>query len=120
MSEYDKTLAETLDAAEGETAELRERLLSGGASAEDRRVALDGLDELARRRFDLAYPVPPHASAQELDAGELEIARSDLDDQKAWKALADELRERVGEAIEDVPAVESIVRVGVRVTAEDE
>jgi hypothetical protein len=119
MSEYDRALAETLE-AEGETAELRERLLSGGASADDRRLAREGLDDLARRRFDLAHPVAPHDSAQELDGGELEIARSDLDDDKAWKQLRDELRERIDEALEDAPQVESIVRLGVRISTEDE
>src|SRR5688572_31200936 len=99
---YDQALADTLE-AEGETAELRERLLSGGASAEDRLTARENLDDLARRRFDLAHPVAPHDSAHELEGGDLEIARSELDDDKAWKRLGDELRERVTEALEDEP-----------------
>jgi hypothetical protein len=116
---YDQALADTLE-AEGETAELRERLLTGGASAEDRLAARENLDDLARRRFDLAHPVAPHDSAHELDGGELEIARSDLGDDKAWKALTGQLRDRVAEALADAPAVESVVRVDVRISGEDE
>ncbi|MDX6581023.1 MAG: hypothetical protein QOI10_207 [Solirubrobacterales bacterium] len=116
---YDEALAETL-ADEDETAELRKRLLSGGASGDDRQAARERLDDLERRRFDLAHPVPPHDSAQQLDAGELEIERSDLDDAKAWKQRAEEIRERLAEAIDGALPVETVVRLGVRIPADQE
>ncbi len=116
---YDEALAETLD-AEGDSGELRERLLSGGASTEDRHLAREQLDDLARRKFDLAHPVPPRETGQELEAGEIEIARAALDDDKAWSKAGEEIRERIGDALEDAPAVDSIVRLDVRISAEDE
>ena len=120
VSAYDEALAASLDGGDEDLAELRERLLSGGASGDDRRAARERMDEKERRIFELAHPNPPTETAQELDAGELEIERADLEDKKAFKDRADEIRERLAEALDEGQPVESLVALKIRVSAPED
>jgi hypothetical protein len=117
---YDQALAATLEGEDSDVAELRERLLSGGAGADDRREARRRLDDDERKVFDLAHPSPPAESAQALDAGELEVERAGLKDAKAFKERAEQVRERIVEALADAQPVESLVTLKVRVSAPED
>jgi hypothetical protein len=115
---YDKALADAVGDSD-DLADLRVRLLSGGASGVDRRTARDSLSDDARQRFDLAHPSPPSESAQGLDGGELKLERADVEDAKAFKDAAEKIRERLAEALAEGEPVESLVRLRIRVSNPD-
>jgi hypothetical protein len=115
---FDEALGEAL---EDGNEELRERLLTGAATAEDRREARGSLDEVARRRFDLAHPVFPREAAREVDAGEIQIEASGLGDAKAWKGGSELIRDRLVDALEDERrGSEIVVSVAIRLLPEAE
>jgi hypothetical protein len=116
---YDAALAATLD-GDDDASELRDRLLSGGAGGDDRRAARERMDDTERHKFELAHPSPPSESAQALDAGELELERAGLTDQKAFKDGAERVRERLAEALEEGQPVESLVTLKIRVSAPED
>jgi hypothetical protein len=97
-SAYDEGLAEALGDDDGE---LSKRLRAGEADDNDRRAARESLDEGARRRFELAHPVPPRETAVEVDLGEVDL---------------DDVHEAVDKAAADNEGREVLVRVAVRVT----
>ena len=113
-SAYDQELAATLEDDEEATG-LRERLLAGEASEEDRRAARERLDPSELRRFELAHPIPPRDVGIEVDGGEVEMDLIGLDSDKAFNDGSRSIRERLAEAVgDDPPEREVVVQLSVR------
>ncbi len=115
---YDRSLAEALGGGDG-TGDLRERLLSGAPTDEDRSEARAHLDKATRRRFELAHPLPPRQQDLELEAETIELSPGDLSNDKSWKQHATAIRDELRKAADDSGEAKSIVvTLRVRLTTE--
>ena len=116
---YDRALAEALDEGDG-PGDLRERLLSGAPTDEDRSEARAHLEETSRRRFELAHPVPPRQQDLELEAETIELPAGDLSKDKSWKQHATAIRDELRKAADDSGEAKAVVvTLRVRLTTED-